>query len=362
MLTKGDLQEILDLALQRGGDFSDIYIENKKTTGIACEADKVERLNTGIDIGAGIRVISGETTAYAYTNDVTKEGLTEAARVVSHAAQGQKQNFVINLCQIKATVDFEVKERPDEVHIDQKVDVVLRANQTVRNFDNRIKQVSVGFGDIVQDVIIANSEGVYVEDQRIRNRFMVNAVAAEGPVIQTGYNAIGGFAGFEIFEEFTPEAVAGEAARRAILMLEAKPAPAGKMEVVMAGEAGGTMVHEACGHGLEADLAQKNLSVYSGKKGQKVASELITVIDDSTIANKYGSYSFDDEGVTSRKCLLIKDGELTDYLYDRLSARKEGRESNGHGRRESYQHKPIPRMGNTYIASGKEDPEAIIKS
>ena len=362
MLTKADLQEILDLALHNGGDFSDIYIEHKKTTGIACEADKVERLNTGIDVGVGIRVISGETTAYAYTNDVTREGLSQAARVVSHAAQGQKQNFVINLCQIKPTVDFVIKQRPDDVHIDHKVDAVLRANRTVRDYDNRIKQVSVGFGDVVQDVVIANSEGVYVEDQRIRNRFMVNAVAAEGSVIQTGYNAVGGFTGFELYNEFTPEAVAGEAARRAILMLEAKPAPAGKMEVVMAGEAGGTMVHEACGHGLEADLAQKNLSVYSGKKGQMVASDLITVIDDSTIPNKYGSYRFDDEGVTSRKCELIKDGQLTDYLYDGLTARKEGRQSNGHGRRESYQHKPIPRMGNTYIASGKENPEVIIKS
>jgi len=362
LLAKGDLQEVLSLALNHGGDFADIYIEHKKTTGIACEADRVERLNTGIDVGAGIRVISGETTAYAYTNDVTREGLAEAARIVSHAAQGQKQNFILNLCQLKPTVDFEVKERPDDVHIDDKVDLVMRANKTVRAYDQRIKQVSVGFGDVVQDVVIANSEGAYVEDQRIRNRFMVNAVAVEGTDIQTGYNAVGGFAGFELFKEFTAEDVATEAARRAVLMLEAKAAPAGKMEVVMAGEAGGTMVHEACGHGLEADLAQKNLSVYSGKKGEKVASDLITVVDDSTIPNKYGSYRFDDEGVTSRKCVLIKDGELTDYLYDRLTARKDNRDSNGHGRRESYQHKPVPRMGNTYIAPGQEDPEAIIKS
>ncbi len=362
MLDKGDLQEVLALALKNGGDFADIFIEEKRTVAVGCEANKIERINTGIDVGAGIRVIAGETTAYGYTNDLSREGLIGAAQVVSHVAKGADRDVKIQLTQIQPQIEFAITERPDQVTIDQKVELVQQANKQVRASDPRIKQVTVGYGDVIQKVIIANSEGEYVEDERIRTRFLVNAVAAEGTTIQTGYNAVGGVAGFELFREHNPAEVANEAARRAIQMLHAQPAPAGKMPVVMAGEAGGTMVHEACGHGLEADLVQKQLSVYAGKKGQQVASPLITVIDDATLKGKYGFYRFDDEGTPAEKCLLIKDGILTDYLYDRLTARKEGRKSNGHGRRESYQNKPIPRMGNTYIAPGKEDPDAIIKA
>lgn len=360
MVDKKGLEEVLALALAHGGDFADIFVEHKKSTGIACEADKIERINSGIDAGAGIRVISGDSTAYAYTNDLSKEGLTTAAKVVSHAAQGKKKDLNFDLTKLKPHIDFSVEERPDQVDIDDKVDLVLKANQTVRDFDQRIKQVTVVYGDVIQNVTIANSEGTFVEDERIRSRFIVNAVAAENGLIQTGYNAIGNITGFELFKAIDPLEVANDAARKATLMLEAKPAPAGKMPVVMAGEAGGTMVHEACGHGLEADLVQKKLSVYN-KIGEKVAAEGITVIDDATYNKQYGSYSFDDEGTPSKKVTMIKNGELVDYMYDKLTAMKEGIESNGHGRRESYQNKPIPRMANTYIAPGKEDPEKIIK-
>lgn len=372
MLQKGDLEEVLALALKNGGDYADIFIEEKRTTAVSCEADKIERINSGIDSGAGIRVVSGETTAYGYTNDLSVGGLIEAARVVSHVAQGKEQQVAVKLrgssapgnsgkngagCPAGAAL---VAERPDKVDLNRKVEAVLRANRLARGYDPRIKQVTAGYGDVTQRVTIATSEGDFVEDERIRTRFMLNVVAAENTTVQTGYHAVGGTTGFELLLENDPEIVAGEAARRAILMLGAQPAPAGKMPVVMAGEAGGTMVHEACGHGLEADLVQKKLSVYAGQEGKQVASPLVTVIDDATLPGKYGSYRFDDEGVQARKCELIKDGILTGYLYDRRTARKDGVPSNGHGRRESYQHKPVPRMGNTYIAQGKEDPEKII--
>ncbi len=362
MVTKDDLQEVLRLATAHGGDFADIFVEQKKTIGIGCEDDKIERINSGIDVGAGIRVISGEVTAYAYTNDVSQQGLVKAAEIVSHAAGSQKGDLSFDLTGIKPTVDFEFKKLPDQVSTDDKVALVLRANKTARTFDNRIKQVAVGVADVMQKVTIANTQGDYVEDERIRTRFMINTVVADAGVIQTGYNAVGGLIGYELFDDNTPEAIAEEAAGRAVKMLEAKPAPAGKMPVVMAAEAGGTMVHEACGHGLEADLVQKRLSVYANKKGQKVASDVITVIDDATLGNKYGSFRFDDEGVKGQKTVLIKDGELVEYMYDRLTAMKEKRDSTGNGRRESYQDKPIPRMTNTFIASGKDDPEKIIKS
>jgi TldD protein len=195
----------------------------------------------------------------------------------------------------------------------------------------------------------------------VRVRLAVQAVAAAQGLLQTGYEAVGGFMGLELFERHPPEEVARVAARRSLLMLEARPAPTGRMTVVMAAEAGGTMVHEACGHGLEADLVQKGLSVYAGRLGQVVASPLITVIDDATLPGRFGSYRFDDEATPGQKTVLIEKGVLCSYMYDRLTARRDGRRSTGNGRRESYQYRPLPRMRNTYIAPGEHDPEEIIR-
>lgn len=362
MVDKKVLQDVLAKALANGGDYADIFIERKKATGIGCEGGKIERVQSGLDVGAGIRVINGDSTAYAYTNDLTGEGLTGAAKIVSHAARGTKKEYNFDLTRVKPVVEFEFRERPDDVKTERKVNVVEAADRAARAVDTQyIKQVIVGYGDVIQNVVTANSAGDYVEDERIRTRLLVQAVAAEGGTIQTGYEAVGSVSGFELLERNSPEELAKAAATRALQMLKAQPAPAGKMPVVMAGEAGGTMVHEACGHGLEADLVQKGLSVYAGKEGQMVAAESVTVVDDATMMDRYGSYSFDDEGVPSEKVTLIEKGVLKDYLYDRLTAMQAGRSSNGHGRRESYQHKPIPRMGNTYIAPGQEDPEKIIK-
>jgi TldD protein len=362
LLDKNLLREVLAGALAGGGDFADIYVEYKRVTGIGCEDGKIERIHSGIEAGAGIRVLSGDKTAYAYTNDLSREGLLEAARIVSHAVSGEKKEAGVEFREKKPAVKFEIIQMPDKVTTEQKVRAVKAADEAARAVDReKIKQVMVGYGDVVQKVIIANSEGDYVEDERVRTRLMVQAVAAEGSVIQTGYEAVGSHSGFELLERNRPEEIGAKAAQRAVQMLSARPAPAGKMPVVLSGEAGGTMVHEACGHGLEADLVQKGLSVYAGKKGQKVAADCVTVVDDATMPDRYGSYSFDDEGIPSRKVVLIEKGILKDYLYDRLTAKRDGVEPNGHGRRESYQHKPIPRMGNTYIAPGRDDPQKIIR-
>jgi len=363
MLDKDLLSEVLTVALSQGGDFADVYVEYKKLTGIGCEAGKIERINSGIESGAGIRVLLGDITSYAYTNDLSRESLLNVALTVSHAVAGQggeQKSFVLQ--GVESPVKFEILERPDQVPTERKVAAVRAADLAARAVDpDKIKQVMVGYSDVVQHVTIANSRGYFVEDERIRTRLMVQAVAAEGAVIQTGFDSVGSHSGFELLERHKPEEVGAAAARRAVQMLTAKPAPAGKMPVVLAGEAGGTMVHEACGHGLEADLVQKGLSVYAGKKGQQVAAPNVTVIDDATLPDRFGSYSYDDEGVPSRKVVLIENGILKDFLYDRLSAHRDGVESNGHGRRESYQYKPIPRMANTYIAPGKDDPAQIIR-
>ena len=362
MFDKSLAKEIIDEAVKTGGDFADLFVEEKRTTGIGCEAGKIEKVYSGFESGAGIRVISGEVTAYAYTNDLSREGLLNAAGMVSQAVQGKKKDVSLDLRSVKPAVDLWVEQRPDEVSTERKVEAVEAADRAARRVkDGSIRQVIVGYGDVVQKVFMANSEGECVEDERVRTRLVVQAVAARGPVLQTGIEAVGSTCGFEIFKDYPPEEVAAVAAKRAVEMLGAKPAPAGRMPVVLSGEAGGTMVHEACGHGLEADLVQKGLSVYAGKKGQEVASREITVVDDAAMLKKYGSYRFDDEGVPARKVALIEHGVLVDYLYDRLTAKKDGIISNGHGRRESYQHKPLPRMGNTYIAPGKNSPDEIIK-
>lgn len=362
MLDRGTLAEVLDAALQHGGDFADVFVENRVTTMVACEENQIERIQSGNDIGAGVRVVKGDTTAYAYTNKVTKEELLSVADIASRAVKQAKQDTTINLEKIVPDVELGVKILPTDVKIDEKVNLVANANKSARAVDKRIKQVMVVYGDVIQDVTIANSLGRLVEDKRVRTRLSINAIASDGGQIQTGFASAGATQGFEMTHEENCEELARSAAQRAVTMLEAKPAPAGKMPVVMAGEAGGTMVHEACGHGLEADLVQKGLSVYAGNKEQEVASPLVTVIDDGTILNKYGTLRFDDEGFRSQKTVLIENGVLKNFMYDHLTSTRDKVKPTGNGRRESFEHKPIPRMRNTYIASGKDDPDNIIKS
>ena len=362
MLDRRILGEVLDKALQHGGDFADIFIENRTTTMVACEENRIERIKSGQDIGAGIRVIYGDTTAYAYTNKVTKNELLNVADIASRAARKSPTDISINLKRVIPDIELNVKKLPTEVSIDEKVRVVEEANKAARSIDDRIKQVMAVYGDVVQDVTIANSLGRLVEDQRVRTRLSVNAIAAGNNEIQTGFESAGTNQGFELLEQVDSQDIGIAAANRAITLLEAKPAPAGKMSVIMSADAGGTMVHEACGHGLEADLVQKGLSVYGGKEKQQVASSLVTVIDDGTIENKYGTLIFDDEGFKTQKSVLIEDGVLKGFMHDYLTSTKAGVKPTGNGRRESFENKPIPRMRNTYIAPGKDDPEKIVRS
>ncbi|NLB88440.1 MAG: TldD/PmbA family protein [Syntrophomonadaceae bacterium] len=365
MLKKDILAEVLDQALLKGGDFAEIYIEEKQASNVICEDNRIEKINSGREKGAGIRVVKDGNTAYVYTNDLSRESLIKAANVASHALTSENPELMereINLTVRKPNFEINYKRLPDTVTFDEKIEKVLEVNKVARNVSEEIRQVTVAAGDIHKKIQIANSDGDYVEDERVRVRLIASTVAYRDGLIQTGYESAGGVIGWEILEKVSFEDLGERAANLSIRMLDANPAPAGRMPVVMSAEAGGTMVHEACGHGLEADLVQKGLSVYKNKIGEKVAADEVTVIDDATIDNKYGTYRFDDEGVAGERTVLIKDGYLTNYMYDRLTAQKEGRNSTGNGRRESYQHKPIPRMSNTFIASGSSDPEEIIKS
>ncbi|MBW7957210.1 MAG: TldD/PmbA family protein [Deltaproteobacteria bacterium] len=353
---------VLKAALANGGEYADIYVEDTANTSIVAEEKRIERVVTGRDRGAGIRVIAGLKTYYAYTNDLTEKGLLEVAGAVAKGVREGKEAGDLNLTRKESAPGFDIKRLPYKAALDEKVGLVKRGEKTAWAFDKRIRQVRVVYGDGLRRTAIVNSLGEWVEEERNALLFLCNAVSAEGDVMQTGYEPLGGIMGLEAFDETPPEAIAEAAARRAVMMLGARRAPGGSMAVVLSSDAGGTMIHEAVGHGLEADLALQNLSVYSGKLGEKVANESITVLDDATIPYKRGSFFFDDEGTPAERTVLVENGILRSYMCDRLNSMKSGLRSTGNGRRESYHHRPIPRMTNTIIAPGKESPEAIISS
>ena len=371
MIREIPFQKILREALREGGEFADLYFEQTRSIVIVCEEDRIEKVISGLDMGLGLRVLWGGKTIYSFTNQIAEETLFNLAWKISRVVKEGGEERVINLMHSSHTSfskplvgqsSFPIERDPKDISIGEKVSVVRRANDIARKLDPHVQQVKVLYRDVSQILSIANSEGVLTEGERVGTVFSVQVVSAKGNLIQTGYEPVGGTMGFELFDLYPPEGVAEEAAKRSLLMLSARKAPMGRMPVVLSSEAGGTMIHEAIGHGLEADLAQQGLSVYSKKIGESVASPLITVVDDPTLPQKRGSYAFDDEGTPSQRTLLVEKGILRRYLYDRLTALKEGVESTGNGRRESYQQKPIPRMSNTLIVPGKTKPEEIIRS
>jgi TldD protein len=360
-----DFAAVLKKALRNGGDFADIFIERSTPLSIVCEDDRIEKVISGLDCGAGVRVLFGQRAAYAYSNEVSTSSLLELADAVSQASaagRGQADYHGINLSRRKSAVDFVIQRAPETVATVQKVALVNSANVAARAIDPRIRQVMATYRENRQHVIIANSEGFIAEDERMYLTAMVHVVAMDGGVIQTGYEPVGGFMGMELFDLNPLDQAAERASRRALQMLSARKAPAGRMPVVLSSEAGGTMIHEAVGHGLEADLAQSGLSVYSGRIGEQIASPLITVLDDATLSGRRGSFRVDDEGTDSQRTKLVDRGILKTFMYDRLTALKDGMRSTGNGRRESYKHRPIPRMTNTMIAPGASDPDDILRA
>ena len=249
---------------------------------------------------------------------------------------------------------------PDSGRVARKAQLVRAGNEAARSVGGEITQATVGYGDTRQKVLIANSLGDLVYDDRTRTRFSVQVVARRGDVIQTGHETVGGSAGFELVDEATARAVATAAAQKALTMLDSRPAPVGAMPVVMANGFGGTLFHEACGHGLEADAIAKGASIYAGKMGEIVAAPIVSAYDDGALPNGWGSQAFDDEGVPTQKTRVIEEGRLTGYLYDRLRAREAGTAPTGNGRRQSFRHVPIPRMTTTYIAAGDATADDII--
>lgn len=362
MIDDSILEKTLRKTMSRGGDYADVFVEARKTFVVQHEDGKLEKISRGIDSGVGIRLIHEGHTFYGYTNEISKESIYELAEAVSRAVAHDERDITISLRRLKPRVVSPIKIDPFDVTTDKKVELTKRADEIARKYSNKIKQVLTVYRDSVQSVKIISSREEIAEDTRVYTLALVQVVAADNGEIQTGYEPVGGLIGFEIFQDTPIELIAEMASKRAVTMLMARKAPGGRMPVVISSEAGGTMIHEAIGHGLEADLAGEGLSVFSGKIGQRVATELITVVDDATIPNKRGSFSFDDEGVPAQRTVLVEKGILKGYMYDMLNAIKQGKPSTGNGRRESYQHRPIPRMTNTIILPGEHNPEEIVQS
>ncbi|MDQ3468401.1 MAG: TldD/PmbA family protein [Actinomycetota bacterium] len=356
-------ERVLASAMATGGDFAEIYAEDKRSTSAGLDDGRVEQVTSGRERGAGIRVVAGETTGFAHTSDLTESGLVAAAQAAAAAArQGGGGTRTVALTKRSHPPVNDVQQYPDTVTKTAKVELLTRIDEAARAAGAAIVQVSAGYGDSRKRVLVANSDGLLAGDEVVRCLLRVNAVADGDTGMQTGYESMGHTIGFEVFDTVDVETLARDAARQAITKLDARPAPSGSMPVVIKHGTGGVLFHEACGHGLEADLVAKGASVYAGKTGELVASPLVTVVDDGTMAGEWGTLTIDDEGHATRRNTLIEDGVLTDYMWDFLRSRKDGRAPSGNGRRQSYMHLPMVRMTNTFVLDGETDPDEIVRT
>lgn len=349
-------------ALEKGGDFADVYVENRISRSIRMEESMFKSAVFGIDQGAGVRVIAGDKTGFAYTDEITEENLLKAAEIASYVAQGTEMGVPVDI-KPQSRQSFITVELPLEDVADAKrLEVMQRANQAALDYDPRIKMAYIDYYDEVRGRTIANSEGLLLSDELPLMFFIVQTLGVGNSTRHMGRERLSKHSGFEMFDLVTPEEVARTSARESIAMLDAKDCPAGKMDVVMQNGWGGVLVHEAVGHPLEADNIAKEIGVFTGKLGQKVASDVFTMVDDGSLPNFRGTTDFDDEGTQMKKNVLIREGVLEKYMSDILSAKQLGMERTGNGRRESFRYIPIPRMTNTYIDKGKDKPEDILAS
>lgn len=353
-LNQEESKKILKTALKNGGDFADIYLSSAISGTVLLEENKIQRFYRGSDTGCGIRVLRGDSSTYLFTNDVNEKRLLALSETAAEA--GNSGCFPMH-------IDFSPKlygKEPEGYNLKEVGETLMALNEFARSQSPLVRQVTLGYGEGKKQRLIANSRGVYTEDSGMRKRFFIKVVGEKDGELQTAISTLGDTDFLYQWDNALLQKKTEEAVARVLRLLSAKEAPCGEMTVILSSEAGGTMVHEACGHGLEADHIEQGLSVYKDKIGKKVAAENITVIDDATLKNKYGSFAVDDEGVEGQRNVLIEDGVLKSYLFDIRTAEKMAKTSTGSGRRESYHYTPQVRMSNTYLASGKDEPEGIL--
>lgn len=360
MLSKTLVEKILDTALSGGAEFAEVFVEEKDNTRLNYVAAKPDHIGVGRDYGLGLRIISGFEVVYGYTSDLSENNLLALAKTTAAALKGTKENQVIPFKVRENRGLVPIKIYPQDVRLKEKLVLCKEAYHAAKEYDDTIVQASVNYMDETQQVLIANSEGLWVEDSRIRTRFVVNSVASLNGEMQTGYYGPGASMGFEFFETLDVKEVARESSRIAATMIRADYAPSGAMPVIMDNGFGGVLFHEACGHGLEAAFVSKGASVYAGKLGELIASPLVTAYDDGTIPNAWGTSNYDDEGTPTQKNLLIENGVLKSYLVDCFNGKRMGMESTGSARRQSYRFAPTSRMNNTFITAGESTREEII--
>jgi len=359
-----DLENYLSEALSQGGDYADLYFEYIATSAISIDESIVKSATQGVSLGVGVRVISGERTGYAYSDDLDPDKIRKAARIAACIASGPANAESIGLHEGARRNLYPVITAPTETGLHERVDLVKRADRAARAYDSRIFQVTATYTDNLRQVLVANSDGVLNFDRQPLTRLSVSVLARQGNgPAQSGFDGGGGRVELSHYTNVkTPEQFACEAARQAITQLDAVDAPAGEMTVVLGPGWPGVMLHEAVGHGLEADFNRKKTSAFSDRIGELVASPLCTVVDDGTIHDRRGSLNVDDEGNATQRNVLIEKGVLRGYLQDQLSSRIMGSAPTGSGRRQSYEHIPMPRMTNTFMLAGDSDPQDIIRS
>ncbi len=362
---KAYFQEVLQAALAGGGDFAEIFMEDTRSSRMQLVSSEAESINFSRLHGAGIRVFAGLNPVYAYTNETDREGLLRCAVQVAKAVRDRKQTVfqLPPLVTPQLPPPARILLMPSTIENKRKLDILRAADAAARAVSADIRQVNCVFVDLEQDVTICNSEGLYVEDTRVRTRMACTAIADNGNEKQTAHEGPGASMGFELFEQrVDPVKTGTKAAESAVLMLHAPECPAGVMPVVIDGGFGGVIFHEACGHSLEATAVAFNFSVFSGKLGQKIAADCVTAIDDGTMQGEWGSTRVDDEGMQTTRLTLIENGILKNYMIDKLNGKRMGMAPTGSGRRQNYTFNPTSRMRNTFIAPGSDDEDAMIKT
>ena len=359
LLDRELIQETLAEAISNGGEWAEVFVEDRQNASADFDEGRVEAMVSSRDLGAGIRVTVGEVTGFAHTSDLTRGGLSEAAQAAAAVAKGGGQVKPVAL-NGDGVAESNARILPETISKTRKVELLEQTNSAARAENPAITQVNVRYSEGRRRVLIANSEGLFNADDQTRTLLSVNCVATGDQGLQTGRETVGYTVGFELFEDHDIEAMARRAAGRAITKLAARPAPSGQLPVVIERGGGGVLFHEACGHGLEADLVNKGASVFRDRLGELVAAPSVTLVDDGTMGVEWGTIAIDDEGCPTQRNVLIEDGVLTDYMWDHLRSRAAGRPASGNGRRQRYQHLPMVRMTNTFVTNGDAEPRDII--
>ncbi len=355
-------EKLLAVALMNGGEYADLFFEYRAAGGFSFDEGILKAASRGVSMGVGVRVQRGDATGYAYTEDLTWESMKRAAETAAQIATAKSGTNTVGLASRALPRRYDLQAVSLDSPGKDKRALLERASQAALSVGPEIVKAEVGFAEELREIVIATSDGVWIHDVQPLFRFSVRAIAEKDGKRQEGSSGGGGRMTLGYFDDKSPEWHAKEAARQATVMLDAREAPAGEMNVVLGPGDSGILLHEAVGHGLEADFNRKGTSNYAGKVGTMVASELCTVVDDATLLQSRGTINVDDEGNEPKRSVLIEDGKLVGYMHDRLSARHYGIQATGNGRRESFAASPMPRMTNTVLLAGKDDPEEIVKS